>query len=268
MKVDAHVHVWDPAVPPHPDHPLPPNLPGTADDLLQRMDAAGIDKTVIVQPINYRFDHSCVADAVKRHSTRFAAVALANTSLSPAEACAQLENLVLERGFRGVRLNPTFTKSGFADETVAALVQKAGELDVPVALFARPQQLDDVAALLQRFLGTKMLLDHFAFCTPGKEEAAREQVLAMGRRFEQLYVKTSASFRVSSEPWPHRDLYSSLKDLLSAFGPNRLLIGSDYPYVKEQYDYSKAFSLLEEAAISSEDQEWILGKTAAELYKL
>lgn len=268
MKVDAHVHVWDQNYPPHPDHPLPDNLLGTAADLVQKMDLAGINKTVIVQPINYKFNHSCVADAVTHHPNRFAAVALANTSLSPAKACQELEHLVAELGFRGVRLNPTFTDTGFADETVKAVVRKAGELDVPVTLFARQHHLDDVATLLQGYPDTKILLDHFAFCKPGKDEAAMNKVLAMGRRFDQLYVKTSAWFRVSGQPWPHRDLHAPLTDLLSAFGANRLLIGSDYPFVKEQYDYSQAFKILDEAPISPDDKEWVSGKTAAALYKL
>lgn len=268
MKIDAHVHVWDPKFPPHRDHPLPPSLSGTANDLLQNMDAAGVDKTIIVQPINYKFDHACVSDAVQRYPTRFAVVALADTTLGPAEACAELERGVLHNGFRGVRLNPTFTPAGFAGDTAIALVQKAGELDVPVALFARPQHLDDVAKLLERFPETKILLDHFAFCTPGEEDEARDKVLSMGRQFPHLYVKTSAWFRVSKELWPHRDLHGYLRGLLDAFGPTRMLIGSDYPFVKQQYDYSQAFSLLSEAPLSDEDRECILGTTAAKLYKL
>lgn len=267
MKVDAHVHVWDPAFPTHPDHPLPPSLPGTATDLLAHMDRAGIDKAVIVQPINYKFDHTCVSDAISRYPSRFVGVALADSSLRPDAACEVLEKLVKE-GFRGVRLNPTFTATGFADETVAALVKRAGELDVPVALFARPQHLDDVAQLLQKFPQTKILLDHFAFCAPSEQDNASEKVLAMGRQWKQLYVKTSAWFRLSKESWPHSDLHCFLTELVDNFGAKRLLIGSDYPFVKEQYDYSQALSLLEKTTISADDRDWILGNTAAELYKL
>lgn len=267
IKVDAHVHVWSPAFPTHPDHPLPASLSATDTDLLRHMDNAGIDKTVIVQPINYKFNHSCVSDAISRHPSRFTGVALADTTLKPAEACNALDEVV-QRGFRGVRINPTFTESGFADESVRALVEKAGELGVPVALFARPEHLDDVAKLLSENQETKLVLDHFAFCTPRDHYDSQRKVLELGARSQNLYVKTSAWFRASNESWPHRDLHTFMSELISTFGANRLLVGSDYPFVKEKYDYSRAFSLFDHIDLNAEDRAWILGKTAAKLYNL
>lgn len=266
MKIDSHVHVWDPVFPTHPDHPLPPSLPGTQADLLNCMDDAGIDKTVIVQPINYKFDHTYVLNAIKKHPSRFVGVALADTALAPSVACETLEQLVAQ-GFRGIRINPTFKPDGFADETVKALVRRAGELDIPVTLFAKPEHLDDVTMLLTEYPKCRILLDHFAFCSPGELEA-QKKLLDMGSSHTNLYVKTSAWFRVSNDQWPHADLYPFLKELIETFGANRLLIGSDFPFVKEQYEYSQSFALLEKAPIAAEDRDWILGKTAATLYKM
>jgi len=109
MKVDAHVHIWDPVFPTHKDHPLPSSLVGSVTDLISRMDIAGIDKTLVVQPINYKFDHTCIKDAIAKHPTRLFGVALADTALHPVEACAELEDRVVNDDFKGIRINPTFT---------------------------------------------------------------------------------------------------------------------------------------------------------------
>lgn len=263
MKVDSHVHVWDPAVPPHADHPLPP-IEGTPEDLISNMTSAGVEKSVIVQPINYKFDHSFVTTAILKYPKRLFGVALADTTLPPEDACSTLEKLVSEHNFRGIRINPNFT-SGFRHATVEALMQKAGQINVPVALFAQPQHLADVDALLSLYPSTTVLLDHFGFASTDQD---KEKVAQMGSRHSQLFVKTSAWFRLSQEAWPHRDLSPYIHTLLHTFGPERMVFGSDYPFVKDQYNYHRAWKVLDEIEISDEHKSWVQGGTATRLYNL
>lgn len=267
MKIDSHVHVWDPTFPTHPDHPLP-NIVGTADDLISKMDHVGINKTIIVQPINYKFDHTCIQNALNKYPNRFALVALVDTMINPDEARNTLQKLVREQRFCGIRINPNFAPGGFTNETVITYVQEAAKLNIPVALFARPQHLPDVEKLVSTCADTKILLDHFAFCSPGDGETYQNYVLDMGRKYQNLYIKTSAWFRISKEPWPHTDLVSYLRSLIDTFGAERLLIGSDYPFITEQYEYKQVFSLLDEAGIPIEEKRWIEGEAAKQLYKL
>lgn len=264
MRVDAHVHVWDPAFPTHPDHPLPP-IPGETTDLINNMDVAGIEKAIIVQPINYMFDHTYVQAAVRAFPTRLFGVALANTKGAPEVACDEMDVLV-QNGFRGFRINPNFTGDTFKHESVLAVLKRASELDVPVALFAKPKHVPELEYLVQVCPNAKIILDHFAFATPG-DRSAQEAVIDVVRRHSNVFIKTSAWFRVSKTEWPHNDLHSFLDDLILAAGPERLMWGSDYPFVKEQYEYSKAFSLIP-TALKHEDRAWVQGQTAQRLYKL
>lgn len=232
------------------------------------MQTASVSHTLLVQPINYQFNHTYLLDSIASYPGHLSAIALADTSLPPTEAASQLEALVTLHKFKGVRINPSFTSTGLQSDSVSAVITRAGQLGVPVALFVRPIHIKHLEPLLQNFPGTKLILDHFAFCNPGSEDAAFNTILQLGERYSQLYVKASAWFRVSNEPWPHRDLHARLVDLVSTLGANRVLIGSDYPYVTEQYLYKKAFSLLDHVPLSSDDRAWILGKTAATLYNL
>eukprot|EP00966_Prymnesium_polylepis_P152755 3528473-Prymnesium_polylepis.1 len=50
-------------------------------------------------------------------------------------------------------------------------------------------------------------------------------------KLPQVYVKVSALFRVSAERPPHLDLQQRVAQLLQAFGPQRLMWGSDFPFV-------------------------------------
>ncbi|KAI0565692.1 2-amino-3-carboxymuconate-6-semialdehyde decarboxylase [Gracilaria domingensis] len=264
MKVDAHVHVWDSEFEPHPDHAIPPIL-GTARDLINNMDAAGVDKTIIVQPINYKFNHDCVISAIRSFPDRFVGVALADTTQESDAAKRQLRKLVAD-GFRGIRINPTFTAEGFRDNCVSELVHEAGMLDVAVALFARPQHMNDVETLVTNHPNTKIVVDHFAFASGDEADKAQSRLLELSK-YSNVYVKVSAWFRVSTQEWPHRDLHGFVRRLVDGFGAHRLLLGSDYPFVKEQYEYKKAMRIVDEVDVSDDERRWIVGDSAAALYK-
>jgi len=111
--IDSHLHVWastDEAKSrfPYAEGQEPPeslrNL-ASVSELLKRMDATGVDGALIVQPINHKFDHSYVADAMKNHPTRFKGMLLHDPSLAVDAAVSRLENFALQ-GFVGVRFNP------------------------------------------------------------------------------------------------------------------------------------------------------------------
>jgi hypothetical protein len=50
----------------------------------------------------------------------------------------------------------------------------------------------------------------------------------------QVYVKASAWFRVSGQPYPYADVATGLRRLVDVFGPQRVMWGSDFPWVTEQ----------------------------------
>lgn len=258
--VDAHVHVWTPDFAPDAAHPLP-SLAGDAATLVSEMDAAGISKTVVVQPINYKFDHACVSAALAAHPTRLYGVALVDTSVPP-EAADKFVRCIVEKGYRGVRVNPNFVPLRSA--SVLAVLEACADVDVPACLFVKPEHLQDVEHLLESVPAAKIILDHFAFA---RDESAVERLLALAR-FERLYIKASAWFRISHEKQPHSDTQALLWRVVEAFGSRRVLAGTDFPYVSEQYSYGTTFEVIDAAGLSKEDADWVKGKSAAELYKL
>src|SRR3712207_7942731 len=74
--IDPHVHVWknDPAFPWAPETTNPPREDATPEMLLELMAANGVEKTVLVQVIHYRWDNRYTADALRRYPDKFMGV--------------------------------------------------------------------------------------------------------------------------------------------------------------------------------------------------
>lgn len=114
------------------------------------MDENNVDKALIVQPINYLFDHSYIVDQIEANPNRFIGMALANTASGPAVAESELRRLVDQFNFKGVRLNPTLLpdSENLDGPTAKKVVATAAELGVPVAMFVQPGDYKHLDALL------------------------------------------------------------------------------------------------------------------------
>ena len=119
MKIiDSHLHIWaNPnevvSYPYFPSQEPPEQLSevGSKDALIKKMKDANVDGCLIVQPINHKFDHSYVRDAIKTHPSLFKGMLLHDPSLPLKEALEQLDNLS-KLGFVGVRFNPYLWQDG------------------------------------------------------------------------------------------------------------------------------------------------------------
>jgi len=110
--IDPHVHVWknDPRYPWAKETTRPPEKDATPEMLIGLMKANGVEKTVLVHVIYYRWDNSYAADVLKQYPQYFQGVARVNPE-DPA-APDQLSRLVEQQRFRGVRLSPAGNEDG------------------------------------------------------------------------------------------------------------------------------------------------------------
>src|SRR5262245_63652270 len=74
--IDPHVHVWknDPRYPWPAELKTPPKEDALPETLLELMRAHGVENTVIVHVIHYRWDCRYSADVVRAHRDKFAGV--------------------------------------------------------------------------------------------------------------------------------------------------------------------------------------------------
>lgn len=267
--IDPHVHVWthDPNYPFAKETTSPPKEDALPETLLGLMKANGVSKTVLVQVIHYRWDNKYCADVRQKYPQTFMAVGRVNPT--DIHAPEHLEFWTKERGLRGVRLSPN--NSPEADwiknpQLMDPLWKKASDLKVPMCILCPIQRIPDVAKVIERVPDLDVCIDHMADCPIGDQENL-DKLLAL-KRFPRVYVKISHLWSLSKEAYPYRDTHDQVKKIHAAFGPKRLMWGTDWPLVENRCGYAKAVQLYRDEIkfFTNEDREWILAKTAKKLW--
>jgi L-fuconolactonase len=82
-------------------------------------------------------------------------------------------------------------------------------------------------------------------------------------RYPEISVMVSAAPCYSNAPYPFRDLQPFIKRIFDTYGPRRLLWGSDLSRLKCSYRECLDQFRMSLDFLSTEDKEWILGKTLA-----
>jgi predicted TIM-barrel fold metal-dependent hydrolase len=277
--IDSHLHIWAPASDttlfPY-DNPPPPTLQNlaTPESLIERMNDAGVDGALIVQPINHKFDHSFVTEAIQKYPHKFKGMLLHDPSLSAELAVERVEQLVLQ-GYVGVRFNPYLWPTGelMSNGPGLAVYKRCGEMNVPVGVMCFKGlglHFDDILALIENSPNTILILDHFGFCALDDDgNKAFEQLLKLAIH-PNVIIKISAMFRNTGgiDSFP----YDKIKEkrfmpLLGLFGTKRLMMGSDFPYVLEtEGSYKGAIETVRSWVQEGDDRDAIMGGNAERLF--
>eukprot|EP01083_Nonionella_stella_P246192 855048_1 len=241
------------------------------------MNDAGVDGALIVQPINHKFDHSYVANAMKKYPDKFKGMLLHDPSLSPESAVERLEELVLS-GFVGVRFNPYLwpnDKKSMSEDSGCGLAvyKRCGELKVPVGVMTFKGlglHMDDISSLIDKSPETILILDHLGFCALNDDgDAAFRQLLSLAK-YSNVHVKVSALFRNvgDRDSFPYNKVKSERFDpLMEAFGAERLMVGSDFPFVLEtEQAYKGAINTVKSWIPEGIDRDAVMGGTAERLF--
>jgi predicted TIM-barrel fold metal-dependent hydrolase len=304
--VDSHVHVWANAEESSAAYPYlvdpPAHLKDAAatSELISHMDRHGVTGTLIVQPINHKFDHSYVERAIRQHPHRFRGMMLHDPSMTASEATARVRELAA-KGFVGVRFNPylwpEIDRGSDADESSKnnqparelmserdgsglAVYKLCGELGPPVGIMCMQGfglHAGDIEALVQASPGTALILDHYGFTSlDAAGNHAFEQLLAMARQYPQVSVKVSAPFRLykdsTESDQEDQDPFERVREerfapLLRAIGSERLMYGSDFPYVLDHTkSYGDMIDIVSRWIGSESDRRRILGGNAERLF--
>ena len=238
--------------------------------LLHQMDANDVDRGVLIQH-RAMYDNSYLLEAAERFPGRFSVVALVDTAA--ADAPAALEEWA-RRGAVGVRLEPASRSPG-ADPL--AIWRKTAELGLAVSSigaldeFASPE----FAALVSELPDMPIVIEHLAGATPQDEPpyTAFEKAMELANA-PNTYIKVGGLGEIAERPAPLRnefrfhDVPPLVEMARDAFGPRRMMWGSDYPPVSGREGYRNALrGVMDHPAFrTGEDLEWVMGRTASEVF--
>jgi len=264
--IDSHVHVWkhDPKYP----FAAGANVPArdaTPEMLLDLMKANGVAKTVLIQVIHYKFDNSYVADVLKQYPGIFQAVCRVDP-LDPA-APEHLSQLTAQ-GFHGVRLSPPADASGdwFRGPLMPPLWKRCHDLKVPMTVLSAITRMPDVGELLEKAPDLTVVIDHMGDC-PVDRPAELEKLIAL-KRYPNLFVKISHTWSLSKQSYPWLDAQRYVRRLYDAYGPQRLMWGTDWPISENSTTYAKTLSVVRDDMkfLTAEDKRWVLSKTVEKVW--
>ncbi|MBV9862584.1 MAG: amidohydrolase [Alphaproteobacteria bacterium] len=266
LIVDAQVHIWAADTPerPWPGGRSTPHQPEplTAEKLLGLMDAAGVDRAVIVPP-SWEGDRNDLAlAAAQRHPDRFAV--MGRLPLEKPESRGLVEGWRQQPGMLGMRF--TFHipahKAWLSDGTADWLWPAAERAGIPLMVLP-PGSLPLIDRVAERHPGLRLVIDHLALSSRGaKDDAAfadLPNLLALARR-PNVAVKATSLPSYSTEAYPYKGLHKYVRQVYDAFGPSRMFWGTDISRLPCSYAQAIAMFTEELAFLSDSDKEQIMGR--------
>jgi 2-pyrone-4,6-dicarboxylate lactonase len=222
---DTHVHVFGPQAQ-FPFSEARSYTPEdcTCEDLMQLHAVLGIDRAVIVHGGAHGTDNRATLAALDRHPEKLRGVAVILSGLKRAE----LEDMH-RRGMRGCRMS-TVVSGGASFAHLRGLAEETFDLGWHLVLhFNKATELVDVAPQLLQ-IKNPFVLDHLARIS-APEGVDSEPFRTLLRLFDtdRCWIKLASLYRLSSEPYPHRDMLPMIEKVVE-LRPDRILWGSNWPH--------------------------------------
>jgi predicted TIM-barrel fold metal-dependent hydrolase len=249
--VDCHAHVFR-ADPPLSDAAW--NRPAygfSAREYLDVLDAHGVHFGIIAGISISGFYNDTMIEALRRHKR------LRGTAILPPNTDRYILDMMKADGIVGVRLQLArmAVLPDLADEAYRLFLRRVVDLDWHVHVAVEGERLEPVLAQLEPS-GVKIVLDHFAHPDPTRAEncpgiLAALRAVSRGR----TWIKLSGDYRLHDQLGGRTPLMESgeaLADRMAPFllaeaGPERLLWGSDCPFVghEKTMNFARAVAALE-----------------------
>ncbi len=274
--IDTHQHFWDLSRFEYPWMAGPELEPLRRDylpaDLQPLLRPAGVDRTIFVQARHDLEESRWGLVLAERHDFLAGVVGWVNLA---SEACAdQLAELRSHPRFVGVR---HITHDEPDDDWIVRgdvlrglrVLERHG---VPFDLLFRPCHLRHVPILARKLPDLPLVIDHLAKppIREGRMDGWREDFEATAR-FPNVHCKLSGLVTEADwETWTPAGLAPYVQVALEAFGPSRLMCGSDWPVSTLCASYERVFSALREALgpLGADERSAIFGGTAERFYGL
>lgn len=271
--IDAHVHVWKPAdahFPYDPQYHGPKELPliFTPEQLLSIAQPVGVRRIVLVQMSFYGTDNSYMLDAMKRHPSVFSGIAVVDyDSPSLGEEMNRLRAL----GVRGFRVTQGDLPIGWLETAnMGKLWRLAAEKKLAICPLVDPNALPSLDRMCAQHPDTTVVIDHMARLGMAGPVLTQDiATLCNLSRHSHTHVKVSAFYALGKKQAPYSDLVPLVHALYDAYGPQRLMWGSDSPYqVQPPYTYAESLNFVRHQLpfLRPEDKNWMLRRSAQTLF--
>ena len=272
--IDAHVHVWDLGVRDQPwiSAGSPIRRTFTLDDLRSAIAPTPVERVVLVQVIN---DAGETADFLKAAGDdELVAGVVGWADLTDAafpDVLAELVATGLLVGVRHQALAETDPAAWLTSAPVRRALRELERAGLPFDLMLRPEHFAAAVAVARAHPSLRLVLDHLGKppIASGRLEPWAEGLRALAAQ-PNVSCKLSGLQTIAAPDWTYADLAPFVEVALAAFGPDRLLFGSDWPVSTTAASYPRVYAVAQRvcAALSAAERAAVLGRNAAAVYGL
>jgi predicted TIM-barrel fold metal-dependent hydrolase len=236
VSVDTHAHVFTRSLTLAGERRYAPDYDASIADYLAMLDRNGMSRGVLIQPSFLGTDNSYMVSALRQEPKRLRGIAV----LAPEAEAATLRDLA-EAGVVGLRLNLIGRPDpAFGTPVWQTHLARVKDLGWQIEVQAEARRL---AGLLPPLIeaGVPVVVDHFGRLDPalGPDDPGFAQLLGFGAG-GRVWVKLSGAYRNGSGAAGQRTAREAAERLRGAFGPQRLLWGSDWPHTQFETTASPA----------------------------
>lgn len=273
MHLDSHVHFWRYEVTEYAwidDTMTPLRRDFMPEDALGVMRPAGIDACVVVQVRQTLDETRWMLQLAERHP--FIAGVVGWVDLRTDDLDAQIEAVAHPKlvGVRHiVQAEPgDFLLDGRFHQGVERLARHGLAYDI--LIYAR--QMPTAIEFASRLPGIRLVLDHL-----GKPDIKRNGFDSWRRDLDRIAAIPNVCAKLSGlvteadwNRWTIEDLHRYVNAAIDAFGPERLMFGSDWPVCTLAARYHEVIEIIRTAIDErpQSEQDSIFGATAQRLWNL
>jgi predicted TIM-barrel fold metal-dependent hydrolase len=219
--IDCHAHVYLKNMPLVPNATNVPEADHPPEQYLAVLKAAGVKYGVLTAPSFLGTDNSYLRAAL-RAFPQFRGTAIVDPTIDEATLTA-----MAKEGVVGIRfsLNRYPELPDLSSATYRKLFDKLGSLGLFIHLFVESSRIEKLLPPLLDS-GVRLLLDHFGTTSGSGVENSGLKAVQRAVGEGKAWVKFSAANRTGGA-----DVKRLAKEYLAAGGPERVVWGSDWPWV-------------------------------------
>ncbi|WHY55785.1 amidohydrolase family protein [Peribacillus simplex] len=245
-------------------------LPDDLSPLIHKNDISG---TVLVQAAPTYEETLFLLSLYDRHHWIYGVVGWLD--LSAPSFPEQLDSLMKRPGIVGLRpmLQDLEESAWILQEQVAENLKQLIRYDLPLDLLINHKHISSVLTLMKTLPDLKAVIDHMAKpnISAGELNKWQEEMNALSQ-FPNIWCKMSGLL-TQADPamWKVDDFTPYIQHVVRAFGPDRLLFGSDWPVCLSAGSYEEAITVVKgnlPETLTLAEVDGIFSGNAKAFYKL
>jgi L-fuconolactonase len=274
VKIDAHQHFWKYSVAEYgwiDDQMSLIRRDFLPSDLEREIRNAGVDGVISVQARQTLEETLWLLSVAAQND--FVKGVVGWVPLTEPSVRDELDLLRSNPRLRGIRHVIQDEPDGYLlRKDFNAGVSVLHELGLAYDLLVRARQLPEATRFVDQHPHQVFVLDHLAKpqVKGQKLDPWRQRVRELARR-ENVYCKVSGLVTEADfKAWTEAQLQPYLETVLEAFGPKRLMFGTDWPVCLVACPYGRWYDVVTRfaASLSSDERASLFGLAAARAYSL